>query len=343
MAEPGPEGAETEALGTYVNAEDILGDDDVNAEPGSPKEGTNSEAQVHTRSLASAGDAAGSSGSKALPSLDEAKGSRPNTSGEGGVPEQPGSGSGEPVSLPAAPGATRKELGSRGSIQLGSRQSSNQEASTSGQKQPTSPGESLPPINQRAGSSTSKGASRSAGASPQPSSPSRSPIAARTYYKPPPPPPPPPKPKPRERHDTSAVDPTYLNTAVYRTVPGLGRVYDWKLQHDVNSALLKQKKDKERMEKVLEAARVQLQAREANERAFQEWMAAKAQEKQQQHVQSRRINYVTTLYQTLLKEDPVENRERETQWVPNFGFPTGTAAQARSGPLPNDKVERFRL
>ncbi len=72
-------------------------------------------------------------------------------------------------------------------------------------------------------------------------------------------------------------------------------------------------------------------------------MAAKAQEKQQQHVQSRRINYVTTLYQTLLKEDPVENRERETQWVPNFGVPTGTAAQARSGPLPNDKVERFRL
>lgn len=225
MAEPSPEGAETEALGTYVDAEDILGDDDADAEPESLTEtaGTNAPAAPDEGHAESAPDVRveRASSSSALPSLEEGKSSRPNTSG-GGAAEQQGSGD-EPVSLPPAPGATRKDLGSRGSTQLDSRQDSHQEASTSGsgQKQPTSPGGALPPINQRAGTSAT---SRSAGASPQPASPSRNPIAARTYYKPPPPPPPPPKPKPRERHDTSAVDPTYLNTAVYRTVPGLGRV-----------------------------------------------------------------------------------------------------------------------
>lgn len=50
------------------------------------------------------------------------------------------------------------------------------------------------------------------------------------------------KPQPRARHDTTAVDPLFLQTAAYRVVPNVGRVYDWKTQHDINAELSKQRK-----------------------------------------------------------------------------------------------------
>ncbi|GIL72968.1 hypothetical protein Vretimale_4615 [Volvox reticuliferus] len=243
---------------------------------------------------------------------------------------------------------------SRNSSRECSRKSSHCEASTSesGLRRSSS---SLPPINVRSGcqqpsrkgssSSSQAAAKRSQASSPQQGSPSRNPIAAPRYFQPPAPPPPPPKPKPRERHDTSAVDPMFLQTAVYRTVPNVGRVYDWKLQHEVNAALSKQRKQQAQMEKVLEAARLQLQVREANARAFQQWVAAKDQEKQQQYQQNRRIAYVTSVYQNLVKEDPVERKAREALWVSNFAYTSagGTPPRLIARERVSEDSERFRL
>ncbi|GLC38945.1 hypothetical protein PLESTB_000464300 [Pleodorina starrii] len=244
---------------------------------------------------------------------------------------------------------------SRSSSRECSRKSSHHEASTSGSVTQQS-SSSLPPINPRSSSQPSRKGSTSSSAaagadkrsqapSPKQGSPTRNPIAPPHYWKPPPPPPPPPKPKPRERHDVSAVDPMFLQTAVYRTVPNVGKVYDWKLQHEVNAALSKQRKQQVQMEKVLEAARVQLQVREANERAFHQWVAAKQQEKQQQHQQNRRIAYVTSVYANLVKEDPLERKARESLWVSNFAYASsGGGTPPR---LTRDRVsessERFRL
>ncbi|GIL42989.1 hypothetical protein Vafri_802 [Volvox africanus] len=236
-----------------------------------------------------------------------------------------------------------------------SRKSSHHEASTSesGLRRSSN---SLPPINLRSGgsqqpsrkgssSSSQAAAKRSQTSSPKQGSPSRNPIAAPRYFQPPAPPPPPPKPKPRERHDTSAVDPMFLQTAVYRTVPNVGRVYDWKLQHEVNAALSKQRKQQAQMEKVLEAARLQLQVREANERAFQQWVATKDIEKQQQYQQNRRIAYVTSVYQNLVKEDPVERKAREALWVSNFAYTSAgdTPPRLIARERVSDDSERFRL
>ncbi|GLI68999.1 hypothetical protein VaNZ11_013536 [Volvox africanus] len=236
-----------------------------------------------------------------------------------------------------------------------SRKSSHREASTSesGLRRSSS---SLPPINLRSGgnqqpsrkgssSSSQAAAKRSQASSPKQGSPSRNPIAAPRYFQPPAPPPPPPKPKPRERHDTSAVDPMFLQTAVYRTVPNVGRVYDWKLQHEVNAALSKQRKQQAQMEKVLEAARLQLQVREANERAFQQWVATKDMEKHQQYQQNRRIAYVTSVYQNLVKEDPVERKAREALWVSNFAYTSSgdTPPRLIARERVSEDSERFRL
>lgn len=38
------------------------------------------------------------------------------------------------------------------------------------------------------------------------------------------------------------MDPLFLQTAAYRVVPNVGRVYDWKTQHDINAELSKQRK-----------------------------------------------------------------------------------------------------
>ncbi|KXZ56724.1 hypothetical protein GPECTOR_1g652 [Gonium pectorale] len=123
------------------------------------------------------------------------------------------------------------------------------------------------------------------------------------------------------------VDPVYLQTAVYRNVPNVGRVYDWKLQHEVNQALSKQRKQQAQMEKVMEAARVQLQVREANERAFQQWLVTKKTEKQQQHQEHRRIAYVTSVYRSLTKDDPTEQKAREALWASTSASPRGSDAQ----------------
>ncbi|GFR41017.1 hypothetical protein Agub_g1449 [Astrephomene gubernaculifera] len=319
----------TEALGQYVDAHDILGDDmdynELSFDSG-PRESTSDALHARAASL-DARQAAESRCSCSRLALDD--------SGELG-----------PWSLPPAP--TRNSSAGKESM----RRDSHQEASTScpGQVQPTG---ALPPINQRSNTKPARKASgshqtaskRSQPATSQRVSSSKPNAAAQRYFQPPPPPPPPPKPKPRERHDISAVDPVYLQTAVYRTVPNVGRVYDWKVQHDVNAALSKQRKQQVQMEKVLEAARVQLQVREANERAFHQWVAAKEQEKHQQYQQTRRMAYVTSVYQNLVKEDPVEQKAREMLWVGNFGYPAASAHPAKQPVVEqgSESSDRFRL
>ncbi len=77
------------------------------------------------------------------------------------------------------------------------------------------------------------------------------------------------------------------------------------------------------------------------QRAFQQWLATKEAEKAAQQQQARRIAYVTSVYRSLLKEDPMERRQREAMWVNSFGH--GAAEGGKAGRGEPENGDKFRL
>lgn len=239
--------------------------------------------------------------------------------------------SGQAPAAPAAGAAQQRGSGNSlpriAATAQSERVASSAEASTSSPRAQAAD-QGLPPIKSPSGSQANGSSPKGRGAG---STMHHGPTRTYAYYRRPAPPPPKEKPKPRARHDTAHVDPEYLQTAAYRKVKGVGMMYDWKAQHDVNEQLAKQRKQQAKMVEVLDAARVQLQHREQNNEAFQKWLADKEQEKEAEWYNRQKSAYVATVYRKLTHADSGEHQQRETAWVSNFGARAGGAAASRTG------------